>query len=64
MRYTLSHAHLTTDVAALVSSTAVGAWVAAKAGMAMLIDHVMATMGHLDGQHAKIRGNSCFVYLY
>mmetsp|Transcript_44730 Transcript_44730/g.97183 ORF Transcript_44730/g.97183 Transcript_44730/m.97183 type:complete len:354 (-) Transcript_44730:139-1200(-) len=47
--YTLSHAHLTTDVAALVSSTAVGAWVAAKAGMAMLIDHGMATMGFGGG---------------
>ena len=50
LRYTLSHGHLTTDVAALVSSTAVGAWVAAKAGVAMLIDHGMATMGYLDGE--------------
>lgn len=43
--YTLSHAHLSADVAGLVSSTAMGAWVAAKAGMAVLIDHGMTTMG-------------------
>ena len=48
LRYTLSHAHLSADVAGLVSSTAMGAWVAAKAGMAVLIDHGMTTMGFLE----------------
>lgn len=60
LRYTLSHGHLTTDVAALVSSTAVGAWVAAKAGVAMLIDHGMATMGHLGKKRGKNHGELLF----
>eukprot|EP00438_Fugacium_kawagutii_P017715 Skav233536 [mRNA] locus=scaffold5919:36517:47174:+ [translate_table: standard] len=43
--YTLSHAHLSADVASLLSSTATSAWLAAKASVAILIDHGAAAMG-------------------
>lgn len=55
-RYTLSHAHLSADVASLLSSTAMSAWLTAKASVAILIDHGAAAMGSSDAQMGHVYG--------